>query len=1106
MNFDSEGYSEDDENDMSPVRGLRKFHRAVEAITEDSNEENLFWVNEIESKESLSDQYIVFSLVPPSSLENANSVMQDLIAMAANGRRRRLGQNIHIDANNVDIKEDHRRKLRSMTLHDAFSITKTNYETNENQSGSKPANHWSRILETGIESENSCSSLLDDITIQLSFGKSSYEFHLQSYDNFKSSSVLSCVASLIAGLAVHPLVVNVGLLSKRVVLDNASAQYAIQGAVTTSSESWKRPYFDAGLDGSGQIVSVSDTGLDMRNCYFKDDDGNGDIFSMWDYSRRKVVKYDISPRGGDSTDIYRGHGSHVVGTVAGQHLLDTTVGNGDDPKEGIAPSAKIHFFDIGLGSAVNDPREAWFSSFHDSHPRKGAKIASGSWGFGYRTSYDWVCRLYDELLIDYPDVLFVSSAGNSGNKFSSPYNTVGAPASCKNVFAVGATNNVDFGSGLSYVVDFSSRGPTADGRTKPDIMAPGYALNSAASGLRDCSTPEPSYLKAGTSMAAPVVAGAGALARQFFQEGWYPCGSKGCGEPMNPSGTLIKALLANGAQPLNGVEVGGTSTLISDQPIAPYDNNQNMGAANLLTSLPLPGSNDFSLFVQNDVTIGSGETKTYNFDVDKQKCSSDFSATLSWYDPPASNGCTKCLVNDLDLIVRNLDSSERFYSNGNSKRDSVNNLERIRISNTSFGDRYRVIVSSSMLGPGYSEQKFSLVVTGCFQSGDGDETSPPVSSEVYELVTTYSANRKQAGNMFAVKAKTEGVEVTSFVIHTQVSGRKVKLQIYTLNSSGGTNGNEDFLNDSTQWTMVTPSAGVEVDAMGFGSPTIIPVGSFVPVPIAKGVVQSFYITFVDEPEMLYKAVDNDFPTGSTYVEDDNIEITTGVGKGTNFGRNWQSRQMNGSVLYTVTTRGTTLKTTAKPSQSPTRSPTDRPTPSPTNIPTGRPISTPSVPTLPLFMELETTYSANRKQAGNMFDVFAKKTVDISSFKIHTLLTDTLPISIYTRDGSWENYDKDPSQWQLVATINAECKGYGEPTIVSSPLLTPTRITKGSTKAFYLTFEVPEMLYHYSTEHVTGTVFSEDSSLQILTGVGKAGLFGATYPTRQMNGALVYYVV
>ena len=58
-------------------------------------------------------------------------------------------------------------------------------------------------------------------------------------------------------------------------------------------------------------------------------------------------------------------------------------------------------------------------------------VAIGSWGFGHRASYDWVCRLYDQLLVDHPDVLFVASAGNTGNKFRRPSHTVGAPASCK---------------------------------------------------------------------------------------------------------------------------------------------------------------------------------------------------------------------------------------------------------------------------------------------------------------------------------------------------------------------------------------------------------------------------------------------------------------------------------------------------------------------------------------------------------------------------------------------------------------------------------------------------------------------------------------------------
>ena len=64
------------------------------------------------------------------------------------------------------------------------------------------------------------------------------------------------------------------------------------------------------------------------------------------------------------------------------------------------------------------------------------------------------------------------------------------------------------------------------------------------------------------------------------------------------------------------------------------------------------------------------------------------------------------------------------------------------------------------------------------------------------------------------------------------------------------------------------------------------------------------------------------------------------------------------------------------------------------------------------------------------------------------------------------------------------------------------------KAFYLTFDTPDMLYHYSSEYNTGSVFAQDASINIMAGAGKSGHFGfgATYTTRQLNGVLAYYVV
>jgi hypothetical protein len=107
---------------------------------------------------------------------------------------------------------------------------------------------------------------------------------------------------------------------------------------------------------------------------------------------------------------------------------------------------------------------------------------------------------------------------------------------------------------------------------------------------------------------------------------------------------LVKAVVANGAQPLNGVQIGGTTTVINSQYTNPYDNSQNMGISNHLTSLPLKNENDFSIFIQNDAPVKSGQVLTFDFVINKSDGrSANFAATIAWYDPPATNGCTKCL-------------------------------------------------------------------------------------------------------------------------------------------------------------------------------------------------------------------------------------------------------------------------------------------------------------------------------------------------------------------------------------------------------------------------------------------------------------------------------
>lgn len=90
--------------------------------------------------------------------------------------------------------------------------------------------------------------------------------------------------------------------------------------------------------------------------------------------------------------------------------------------------------------------------------------------------------------------LVVVSAGNEG---PGP-RTIGTPADGDSVVAVGAVDS------LGRITSFSSRGPTADGRTKPDVAAPGRSVTVAA---RDAGA----TLGSGTSFAAPLVAGLAAL-------------------------------------------------------------------------------------------------------------------------------------------------------------------------------------------------------------------------------------------------------------------------------------------------------------------------------------------------------------------------------------------------------------------------------------------------------------------------------------------------------------------------------------------------------------------------------------------------------------------
>lgn len=131
----------------------------------------------------------------------------------------------------------------------------------------------------------------------------------------------------------------------------------------------------------------------------------------------------------------------------------------------------MSFFDMEVGSTgIQDPGVSrLFASFYNSG--NGAKVMNGSWGRSYNGVYTSFCRDYDSMLrSNYADVLFVVSAGNTG--IGSIESSIQNPADCKNALAVGAS--LSYGKdirskekGIEYLADYSSRGPSADGRIKP---------------------------------------------------------------------------------------------------------------------------------------------------------------------------------------------------------------------------------------------------------------------------------------------------------------------------------------------------------------------------------------------------------------------------------------------------------------------------------------------------------------------------------------------------------------------------------------------------------------------------------------------------------------
>jgi hypothetical protein len=497
-----------------------------------------------------------------------------------------------------------------------------------------------------------------------------------------------------------------------------------------------RPVWDKGLHGEGQTLAALDTGLDFDSCYFSEDDASSPPLAYAtetgepDYLRRKVVIYDLlyegdfEARAGDFDN--HGHGTSVCGTALGSKGSDPF---GVDVRNGIAPGAQLIVQDggftgnddcsdlIALGCPVID-----LTPFLDQAVSQGANIHNCSWGdrenFTPQNFYTGPTADMDECIWRNPEFLIVCAAGNEGG--GGIPDTVSSPGTGKNVISAGATYSPSFGGSADQVAAFSSRGWAADGRIKPDITAPGQVYTAGSDKNINTGNCQTTSIQ-GTSFSSPAVAGCAALVRQYFTEGWHPTGSKNEPDAFIPSAALIKAALLNGAEDM------------ASYPNAPPNRGEGWGRVHLENSLYFEGDARRIMVVdeRDHFTSGTESDFVMNFQAGGNIEAGRIKITLVWTDFPANPAADISLVNDLDLVVRNIYFPEDLYMGNNidnttgmpgysvpgGSADRINNVEMVILSPETKG-AYEVRVIPSLIIE--KPQGFALV-TG----GDVQEYIPP---------------------------------------------------------------------------------------------------------------------------------------------------------------------------------------------------------------------------------------------------------------------------------------------------------------------------------------------------------------------------------------------
>ena len=479
-----------------------------------------------------------------------------------------------------------------------------------------------------------------------------------------------------------------------------------------------------GLSGKGEIIAICDTGLDNGDPATIHPDFTGRVLAMKSYPISPAYGPYVTNPGADDgpADLDSGHGTHTSGSILGDGASSSNLPGLAGPVRGLAFGANLvmqaveQFLAWKPGKGPEDGSRyglaglpADITSLFKWAYSKGARIHSNSWGGGTPQAYSAYCTQLDTFVWSKPDFCVVFAAGNDGRDHNGDgqidLGSVTPPGTAKNCVTVGAacndrptiaaTNGQLWGPEAAptgvlaagnpdTMAPFSSRGPTHDGRVKPDVVAPGtYVLSTRSRklgpktwGYGRYGTSSLYMFDCGTSMATPLVAGAIGVIREHLRT------NKGV---QNPSAALLKAALIAGATPLSGA--------------AAPDQNQGFGRVNI-DAVVAPAAPLQATFED------AGKLETGQLQESTLRVASPnhvLKVVLAYSDYPGPS-----LVNNLNLIVRGPDGST-FTGNSSAAQslDNINNVEVVVISEAVAGDwKIQVVGSNVPQGP----QPFALAI------------------------------------------------------------------------------------------------------------------------------------------------------------------------------------------------------------------------------------------------------------------------------------------------------------------------------------------------------------------------------------------------------------